>query len=194
MAMNNSVPATQAADGLRSYLHEHWKWYAFQGALFALVGFLALLAPIAATLATTLFFGWLFLLGGLIGLVAAFRSRSAPGFWSTILLAILSAVFGVMMLWNPLAGAVTLTWILATFLILSGVLNFSLAGAFRGRARYWMMIVSGVLDIMLALFLLLFLPAAAPWAVGLFVGVSLLSSGFALLFAALEARKEPLAT
>jgi uncharacterized membrane protein HdeD (DUF308 family) len=193
MAIDDPVPASPDAGGLRNYLHEHWKWYAFQGALFAIVGFLALLAPVIATIATTLVFGWLFLLGGLIGLVTAFRGSKAPGFWSNLLFAILSAVFGALILWNPIAGAVTLTWILATFLILSGVLNFSWARAFRGRARYWMMIVSGVLDILLALFLLLFLPAIAPWAVGIFVGVSLVTSGIALLFAALEARNDPAA-
>lgn len=190
MAANSSISQTTGA-GLRSYLHEHWKWYAFQGALFAIIGFLALLAPIVATLATTLVFGWLLLLGGLIGLVTAFRGRGAPGFWSSLLLALLSAVLGALILWNPVAGAVTLTWVLATFLILSGVLNFTIAGAFRGTARYWMIIASGVLDILLALFLLLFLPVTAPWAIGIFVGISLVTSGVALLFAALDARNAP---
>lgn len=188
MAVNDSTPA---GESLRDYLHEHWKWYAFQGGLFIIVGFLALLAPLLATLATTIFFGWLFLLGGILGIVMTVRSRRAPGFWSSLLFAVLSVVLGALILWNPVAGALTLTWMLAAFLILSGVLNFAIARAFRGGARYWMIIVSGVLDILIALFLLIFLPVTAPWAIGIFAGVSLVTSGVALLFAALESRKEP---
>ena len=51
-------------------LHEHWKSYALQGALMTVIGTLALFAPWAATLATTLFFGWLLIMGGVLGLVA----------------------------------------------------------------------------------------------------------------------------
>lgn len=186
-------PENEDVARLRRYLHEHWKWYAFQGALFIVVGILALLAPFAATLATTIFFGWLLLIGGVIGVVSAIRERNAPGFWSNLLLAALTAILGALILWNPLAGTITLAWILATFLLLSGVLNFTMASAFRGTARYWWVIASGILDILLALFLILFLPATAPLAVGVFVGISFLSSGFALLFAAMSARTEPLA-
>mgnify|MGYP007077327656 CR=1 FL=1 len=37
----------------RTELHDHWKAYAFQGVLLLVVGFLALMAPLAATLAST---------------------------------------------------------------------------------------------------------------------------------------------
>jgi uncharacterized membrane protein HdeD (DUF308 family) len=52
-------------------------------------------------------------------------------------------------------------------------------------------VVSGVIDIALALMLILGLPMTAIWAIGLFVGISFLTSGFSLLFAALDARNNP---
>src|SRR3712207_8781618 len=45
--------------------------------------FLAIMVPFAATLATTIFLGWLFLIGGIVGLVTTFMTRHAPDRKST---------------------------------------------------------------------------------------------------------------
>jgi uncharacterized membrane protein HdeD (DUF308 family) len=105
---------------------------------------------------------------------------------------VLCAVLGIMFLVNPLSGAVTLTWIMATFFILSGVFNFAIARSFTASTgRFWLVVVSGIIDIALALMLIIGLPMTAIWAIGLFVGISFLTSGFSLLFAALDARNRP---
>ena len=48
--------------------------------------------------------------------------------------------------------------------------------------------MGSVVGIVLAVFLILGLPGTAVWAVGLFLGISLITSGMALLFSALDAR------
>lgn len=196
MSTQPSVPdkaaRNRAARQIRRHLHDHWKSYAFQGGLLTLIGVLAILAPFAATLASTIFFGWLLLAGGILGAIASFRSRGAPGFWSNILLAVLAAILGFLILYDPFAGTVTLTWLLAAYFVLSGLMNFSIAGAVRSSTgRFWLLVVSGVIDIALALFLVLGLPSTAVWAVGLFIGISFMTSGLALLFSALDARNHP---
>jgi len=179
----------EAVAAVRRYLHDHWKFYAFQGGLMIVVGFLALLAPFAATLATTLFFGWLLILAGVIGIVAAFRSKEAPGFWSNLLLSVLTVILGSIILFDPLAGTVTLTWVLALYFLLSGVFNLAIARAVSlSTGRFWLVVVSGIVDIALALILILGLPETAIWAVGVFLGISFITSGFGLLFTALDAR------
>src|SRR5262249_33458200 len=45
------------------------------------LGILALLAPVIVSLAATVFFGWILLLSGIMGLITTFRARQAPGFW-----------------------------------------------------------------------------------------------------------------
>ena len=185
-------PSTRVESRLRRHLHDHWKAYTIQGVIEIVIGILAILAPFAATLATTIFFGWLFLIGGAIGVVQAIRAREAPGFWANLALSVLCALLGILFLVNPLSGAVTLTWILAAFFILSGVFNFAIARAFStSTGRFWLVVVSGVIDIALALLLIIGLPVTAIWAIGLFVGISFLTSGFSLLFAALGARSHP---
>lgn len=182
---------TRVEGQVRRELHDHWKSYSFQGALMIVVGVLAILAPFAATLASTLFFGWLLVFGGIVGAIAAFRAKGAPGFWSSLLLGVLAVILGAAILYDPLAGTITLTWMLATFFLLSGVFNFSIARAVKASTgRFWLFVLSGILDIVLAVFLILGLPGTAIWAVGLFIGVSFISSGLALLFSALDARNK----
>ena len=188
----NEAKQREAVKAVQRHLHDHWKYYTFQGALMIVVGILALLVPFAATLATTLFFGWLLILGGVIGCVAAFRSKEAPGFWSSLLLALLSVVLGGVIIYDPLAGSVTLTWLLAAFFFLSGLFNFSIARAVRlSTTRFWLVVVSGVIDIVLAVFLIIGLPGTAIWAIGVFLGISFITSGFGLLFSALDVRNNP---
>jgi len=185
-------PSTRVESRLRRHLHDHWKAYTIQGVIEIIIGVLAILAPFAATLATTIFFGWLFLIGGVIGVISAIRAREAPGFWANLALSVACAILGIMFLINPLSGAVTLTWIMATFFILSGVFNFAIARAFSASTgRFWLVVISGIIDIALALFLIVGLPMTAIWAIGLFVGISFLTSGFSVLFAALDARNHP---
>lgn len=175
---------------VRRHLHDHWRAYALQGGLMALAGLLALLAPLVATLASAILFGWILLVLGGIGVVSAFRMRGAAGFLSGLLVSALALVLGVLILFDPFAGAVTLTTLLAIYFLLSGLAMLSLAFAFRPSAsRFWWPALAGVLNVALSLLLVIGLPGTALWASGVFLGVSLLSSGLGLLLAAFDARK-----
>ena len=170
-------------------LHEHWKSYALQGALMAAIGTLAIFVPWAATLATTLFFGWLLIMGGVLGLIATIRSWRSEGSWSHILLPLLALVLGVVIIADPFAGSITLTWVLALFFLLSGLGNLAISRILRvSTGRFWLIAISGVVDIALAVFLVFGLPTTAIWSVGPVIGISLATSGVALLAAALDAR------
>ncbi|KQT88584.1 hypothetical protein ASG48_03095 [Aurantimonas sp. Leaf443] len=176
----------------RRHLHDHWKSYAIQGAVMIVAGVLALAVPLAATLASTIFFGWLMLLGGVVGLVSAFRARNAPGFWSNVALAALAVILGLVIVADPFAGAITLTWALAAYFLLIGFVTFSIANAVRvSKGRFALLVLSGILNIALALLVVLGLPGTAVWAIGVFLGISLLSSGLSLLLSALQARGDP---
>jgi len=174
---------------VRRHLHDHWRAYALQGGFMALAGLLALLAPLVATLASAILFGWILLVLGGVGVVSAFRMRGAAGFLSGLLVSALALVLGVLIVADPFAGAVTLTTLLAIYFLLSGLAMLSLAFAFRpSTARFWWPALAGALNVGLSLLLVIGLPATALWASGVFLGVSLLSSGLGLLFAALDAR------
>src|SRR5262249_21438991 len=134
--------------------------------------------------------GWLFLISGIVGLVTTFWSRHAPGFWWSLLSAVLAIAAGIVLLGWPVRGAVSLTLLLIVFFILEGVLSImyafedtkELAGAWGS------MLVSGLIDIMLAAMIWAGLRGTAEWAVGLLVGINMLYGGVATIAMALHAR------
>ncbi|ALN71123.1 MULTISPECIES: HdeD family acid-resistance protein [unclassified Aureimonas] len=177
---------------MRRYLHAHWRAFSLQGLLMALAGGAALLAPLLATLVSTFFFGWMLILLGFAGLIACFRMRGATGFWSNLAFTVLTLLLGGIILFDPFTGAVTLTTALAVYFLLVGLATFPLAMAFReSTGRFVLLVLSALVNVALALFLVIGLPGTAVWAVGTFLGISLLISGVSLLLAALDARKGP---
>jgi uncharacterized membrane protein HdeD (DUF308 family) len=52
------------------------------------------------------------------------------------------------------------------------------------------MLISGLVDIVLALIIMAGFPGTAAWVIGLMVGINFVMMGFAILMAALAIRKE----
>ena len=80
-----------------------------EGIILIALGAAAIIVPPIATLAVTIFVGWLFLISGVVGLFTTFRMRGAPGFWWSLISAVLAIVVGGMLVAEPIRGAVSLT-------------------------------------------------------------------------------------
>jgi len=80
--------------------------------------------------------------------------------------------------------------ILTAFLTVEGVVSIMYALAHRreSSSRWQMMLLSGIVDLILAGLILAGLPGTAAWAIGLIVGINLLFGGVALVAIALQAR------
>ncbi len=52
-----------------------------EGVLLTILGFAAMIVPPLASIATTIWLGWIFLISGLVGLVLTFWAKGVPGFW-----------------------------------------------------------------------------------------------------------------
>ena len=86
-------------------LREHWKFYLIEGIILVALGAAAVVVPQVATVAVTILFGWVFLISGIIGLFTTLWMRGVPGFWWSLLSAVLAIVVGVMLGVWPLGGA-----------------------------------------------------------------------------------------
>jgi uncharacterized membrane protein HdeD (DUF308 family) len=146
--------------------------------------------PALASLAATIFFGWILLISGIMGLVTTIKARRAAGFTWSLISALLALVAGGVLLWSPANGVVSLTAVLIAFLFFEGVV--SLLYAFEHRkaltGRWGWMLVSGLVDLVLGVILLTGLPGTAVWAIGVIVGINMLFGGWGLIFMALHAR------
>jgi uncharacterized membrane protein HdeD (DUF308 family) len=145
--------------------------------------------PPIATFAVEILIGWLLLISGIVGLIATLRMRGAPGFWWSLLSAILGIVAGVVLLRWPLSGALSLTLILTAFLTIEGVASifYALEHKRELSGRWGLMLFSGIVDLVLAGMIFAGLPGTAAWAIGLLIGINLVFGGVALIAMALHA-------
>jgi uncharacterized membrane protein HdeD (DUF308 family) len=172
-------------------LREHWVLFLVEGVVLLVLGATAVALPPIATLAVTILFGWLFLVSGVVGLFTSFWMRHAPGFWWSLLSAILGIVVGAMLLGSPLTGAFSLTLVLIAFFLIEGVVSimFALDHKRELSGQWGWMLMSGVIDLALAVMIFAGLPSTAAWAVGVLVGINMIFGGTALIAMALHARK-----
>ena len=175
---------------LANALHAHWKLFLTEGIVLMILGILAIVVPQIATIAAAILVGWLILLSGIVGLIATIRMRSAPGFWWSLISAILGIAAGVVLLAWPISGAVSLTLILTVFLAVEGVASifFALEHKRELSGRWGVMLFSGIVDLFLAGVIFAGLPGTATWAIGLLIGVNMVFGGSALIAMALHAR------
>ena len=171
-------------------VRRHWVLFLSEGILLVVLGILALLAPVVASVAATVFFGWILFLSGLLGLISTIRARRAPGVWWSLVSALIGMAAGVLLLGWPVLGALSLTAVLIAFLFAEGIVSIMYAlehrNALSGRCGW--MLASGIIDVTLAVLLILGLPGTALWALGLILGINLIFGGWALIFMALHAR------
>lgn len=175
---------------LQASLTEHWQTFLIEGLVLLLLGIGAILLPPLATIAVALLIGWLLLISGLLGLITSLRMRHSPGFGWSLFSALAGIIAGSVLIARPLPGAVSLTLILTVFLALEGIASIMIALSHRhGFAGRWaMLLVSGVVDLILAGIIFSGLPGTAAWAIGLLVGINLVFGGTALISMALHAR------
>src|SRR5262245_42396868 len=90
-------------------------------------GILAVLAPGPAALAATLFFGAMFMIGGVAEIAHAFATRQEEGFGWKLVSGIATLVLGVLFAAFPIAGIATLALFVGALLFAHGVFSGMLA-------------------------------------------------------------------
>ena len=175
----------------RRSLHNHWRAFLVEGIILVILGLAAIALPPFAGVAVTVVLGWLFLIGGIVGLIATFNQKNAPGFWWALISAAVSVLAGGILLSNPAAGVATLTYVLIAFFVIDGIVIIVMALEHRRElsGRWQWMLLGGVMDLVLAAVIIGGLPGTLAWALGLLVGIDLLWGGMSLIAMALSAKK-----
>jgi uncharacterized membrane protein HdeD (DUF308 family) len=174
-------------------IHAHWGLFLFEGIVLVILGIAAIIVPQVATLAFTLVIGWVFLVAGGVGLVTTFWMRNAPGFWWSLVSAVISIAAGIVLIRWPISGTVSLTLVLIAFFIVEGIATIMYAIEHKSQlsGRWGWMLTSGIVDLILAGIIFAGLPESATWALGLLVGINMLFGGTAMIGMALAAKNPP---
>jgi uncharacterized membrane protein HdeD (DUF308 family) len=189
-------------------IHDHWVLFLAEGVVLIALGLVAITVPSIAASYVSVALGWVFLGSGVVGLATAFWARQAPGFWWSLVSALLAILVGVVLIVNephelyggllvwPFETTSPLRLILVLFFLVEGGASIMFAIEHRRHfsGRWAWMLASGGVDIVLASIIIFDLPGTSAWTMGLLVGINMILGGSALLAMGLHARAESAGT
>jgi len=164
-------------------------WSIVLSILLILAGIAAIILPPVASLAVTIFVGWMLVFGGIVHFVYAWKTRHAGGVLWEVLIGVVYLAAGAYLLWNPIVGLAAVTLALALYLLFEGLLEFVLSYQLRPAPGSGWLLFDGIITLILALLIWRIWPIGAPWILGLLVGISMLVSGTARLMLTVAARR-----
>lgn len=151
------------------------------GIISILGGIFAFFNPLSASFAAEQLAGFIFLLVGLLQLVALFRAHSTVG----KVLAAIGGVFGILigieLLTNPLQGILTLTMVIAILFMATGIVRVVVAFGLRKTVAFIPVLISGLISIALAMMIFTNYPQSATYILGVLLAVELVSNGISLI-------------
>src|SRR6266513_2857512 len=101
-----------------------WGFHLIVGILGVIIGFLTFHKPGITALALVIYIGaWALMIGAAEIALAIKLRREIKGEWLLILMGLVSIVFAILLLWNPLPGALALVWLIGSYAIVFGILG-----------------------------------------------------------------------
>ena len=114
--------------------HQRWGALLFEGIIGLVIAAIVFFEPRSAAIGLYITIAiWAFLTG-IFEIVAAIELRKViPNDWLLLLAGIASLLFGVLMIVYPLAGALTVIWLIGVYAIVFGVIMIGFALRLRSR-------------------------------------------------------------
>jgi uncharacterized membrane protein HdeD (DUF308 family) len=166
---------------------QYWGWFLAFGIALLLLGAIAVIRSVTATVVSMLFFGWLLLFACGIEIAQAVMVGHWVGFFHHLLAAILFGVTGLILVTRPVLGAEVVTIFMAMFFLIGGL--FQLIGSAWVALPGWgWQALDGLIALVLGLLVLAQWPASGLWVIGLFIGIDLIFYGAAWIVLALGLR------
>lgn len=190
MSMSLEAAAEVMRQAMRETVKRHSLWYLIQGGLMIFGGLLALIFPLFASAAVVVLLGWVLIISGIVQGLSIIGARAVPHFWLQLVSVVLSVVVGFLFLSNPEGGLLTLTFLLIVFFMVEGISKVIFALTIRPFRNWGWVLGSGVLGILIAVFLWSQMPVTAVWLLGVLLGVQLIAEGAALGYLAWMVRQE----
>ncbi|MHC4718512.1 MAG: HdeD family acid-resistance protein [Planctomycetota bacterium] len=176
-----------ALPGQMAAIRKRWPWLIALGVLLIILGFVTIGAPFIGITAIKQLIGWTLLAVGVArGVHAVFTPRKGRVLLDLVI-GIVQIAVGVFLLTRFLAGAFTVVTLLVSLFTMDGLARIVISFRLRlSPLRAWLR-VTGLLSFVLGLMVLLKLPSAQLWAVGLVVGVNLALDGWTMIIFAITA-------
>ena len=161
-------------------VRKFWVWFLLIGILLMVLGATCIVKAQTATTFSILVLGWILMISGVFWLINSFLAIASPMFFLFLLSALIRGGIGYLLIRHPNAGAEGVTMLLAVLFIVGGL--FRTAGASVIKFPWWgWTVLSGIVAVVLGVYLLANWPVASTFFVGIVIGVDLLFDGGALM-------------
>ena len=183
-----AIPLDAAAAAMREAMRETVKkyslWYLLQGVLMIVAGILALVYPLVASVAMVFLLGWILIISGVLQGIGLIGARDLPHYWLSLISAVLAIVIGLLLLRQPDSGLLVMTVLLIVYFMVEGISKVIFALTIRPFPNWGWVLASGIVGIVLAVYLWANMPVSSEWVLGMLLGILLVSEGVALAYLA----------
>ncbi len=159
-----------------SMLSQSWSMFALRGAIAWLLAGFALAAPGITLLSLIAVFAAYALLAGAVAVAGALRQHGDRNGWVWLLMGLVSVVAGVLAVMRPALAMLVLVMVIGANAVLTGLLELVLAVRARSHAHgEWPLVLSGAVSVLFGTLLLLYPGAGAlavVWLVGLYAALT----------------------
>lgn len=176
-----SEAETDIQTDFKQALKENKSTLLWVGILTALVGFIAIVFPYAATVTTNFMVGFLFIGSGILGIWHSFSIKGTGPFFGALLMGLITVVAGVFLIANPLAGILILTLTVGIVFIFEGAYQIFAAFELRPEKGWGWMLFSAFISIAAGLLIVSKLPGTSLFVLGLIMGINFLSTGITMI-------------
>lgn len=178
----NVITATQM-------YHRYWWMLLIRGIVAVLFGLAAILLTGLTALVLVYLFGAFAFLDGIVAVVVSLQERAiVPRWWVLLIEGIVGILIGVLTFFSPIVTALILLYLIATWAILTGILEIAAAFSMRrALGLEWTLAIAGILSILLGI-LLAFQPVSGILAVVWIIGIYAIVFGVLLIIRSFQFR------
>jgi len=156
-------------------------WSIVLGILMILAGIIAICAPLIPGVVVVYIVAWTAIFNGGAQIVYGIRAASGGRLVLEVLLGLLYIVAGAYILMHPLGGLLALTLLIASLLLVYGIIAVVLAFQMRPIPGWGWVLFDAIVTILLGCLIWGHWPVNSEWVVGTLVGISFIASGLSRL-------------
>jgi len=161
----------------------------FLGIMTVIFGVVAIVSPLITGVAVAVFVGFLLLASGVARIVHALKSKQwGTGFWGTVI-GVLGVAAGLLMIFRPLVGLVTMTMLIAIYFLIDGISEIIAAFKIKPDQGWGWVLFNGIIAVLLGFMIWRQWPVSGAWAIGLLVGIHILMTGWSMIILGSGARR-----
>ena len=178
MSEQNKLPGAGLAEGIKG----NAGLTIVSGVILLIAGMLAIGSPLVAGLSITIMVGAMLAVSGIGQCFLAFKTGAFGRGLMVLIVGVLMTITGFYLMQQPVSGLATLTIILMSYLLATGVLEIIVAFQLKPADGWGLLLFNGFVTLVLGILLWRQFPLSGAWAIGVLFGIKMIFSGWAFIF------------